>query len=130
MLALPFIRDCFRRCDSSPEIVSRISLSLKQLYRQVSSTEYVAKTATMPRYTVIEDHKVTATMKRTVYVEQREDIPDDASVFHYDELDEEFKDRFPELIENTPTKEFVCPESVLSNGDYVKFTDYYRIICG
>lgn len=69
-------------------------------------------------------------MKRTVHVEKIEDIPNDASVFHYDELDEEFKDRFPELIENTPTKEPVHSENVLSNGDYVKFTDYYRVTCG
>lgn len=69
-------------------------------------------------------------MNRTVHVEQKEDIPNDASVFHYDELDEEFKDRFPELVENTQAKESVCPESVLSNGDYVKFTDYYRVTCG
>lgn len=90
----------------------------------------MAKTAITTKYTVIEDHKVTATMKRTVYVEQIEEIPNDASVFHYDELDEEFKDRFPELIENTPTKESMRSGSVLSNGDYVKFTDYYRITCG
>jgi hypothetical protein len=68
-------------------------------------------------------------MERTVHVEKREDIPDNASVFHYDELDEEFKDQFPELIENTPIKEPMCSENVLSNGDYVKFTDYYQVTC-
>lgn len=97
--------------------------------QQISSAKHMAKTAAVPRYTTLESRNITATMERTVHVEKSEDIPDNASVFHYDELDEEFKDRFPELIESTPTKEPVCSENVLSNGDYVKFTDYYRVTC-
>jgi hypothetical protein len=69
------------------------------------------------------------TRERTVHVEQVESIPDDAAVFHYDELDEEFKHRFPALIERVPTEASVRPESMLSHGDYVKFTEYYRVTC-
>jgi hypothetical protein len=68
-------------------------------------------------------------MESTVHVEKTENVPDDAAVFHYDELNEGFKDQFPKLIEDTPAKESVCPASVLSNGDYVKFTDYYQVTC-
>jgi hypothetical protein len=83
----------------------------------------------MLRYIMDERHRTTATMERTVYVEKTDGVPDDAAVFHYDELDEGCKDRFPELIENSPSEEPVGSESVLSNGDYVKFTDYYRVTC-
>ncbi|EMA53625.1 MULTISPECIES: hypothetical protein [Halococcus] len=68
-------------------------------------------------------------MKSTVHVEKTESVPDDAAIFHYDELNEGFKAQFPKLIEDTSAKESVCPESVLSNGDYVKFTDYYQVTC-
>jgi hypothetical protein len=69
------------------------------------------------------------TMEHTIYVEQVETVPDSAAVFHYDELDEDLKHRFPALIERAPTKESVHSESVLSNGAYVKFTEYYRVTC-
>lgn len=69
------------------------------------------------------------TMKHTVHIEQVETVPDGASVFHYDELDEDLKHRFPALIERAPTEEPVRPENVLSNGDYVKFTEYYYVTC-
>lgn len=72
---------------------------------------------------------MTMPRERTVHVEQVETIPDDAAVFHYDELDETLKHRFPALIERAPNEASVHPESVLSNGDYVKFTEYYRITC-
>lgn len=68
-------------------------------------------------------------MERTVHVEQVDSIPKGATVFHYDELDDELKNRFPALIERAPTKEKVPPESVISSGDCVKFTDYYRVTC-
>jgi hypothetical protein len=94
-----------------------------------SSGEYIARTTTMITYTVKERHTIPMTRERTVYVEQVEAIPNDAAVFHYDELDEDLKHRFPALIERAPTNEPVRPESVLSNGDYVKFTEYYRVTC-
>jgi hypothetical protein len=68
-------------------------------------------------------------MESIVQVEKKESIPDDAAVFHYDELNEEFKDRFPQLTEGTPDEGSVGPESVLSDGAYVKFTDYYQVTC-
>ena len=89
----------------------------------------MAKIAIMPSHTAEERHTITATMERTVHIEKMESVPDDAAVFHYDELDEDFKYRFPELIENAPIEKPVRPECGLSNGDYVKFTDYYRITC-
>ena len=67
--------------------------------------------------------------ERTVHVEEVAAVPDDAAVFHYDELDEDLKHRFPALIEQAPTEAPVRPETVLSNGDYVKFTEYYRVTC-
>ena len=66
-------------------------------------------------------------MNSIVYVERRRSVPEDATVFHYDELNEDFKHRFPELAENTPVEGLVGPENILSDGDYIKFTDYYRI---
>lgn len=92
-----------------------------------SSSKYMAKTTTMVTYTVKEQHKMPMTRERTVHVEQVEAVPNDAAVFHYDELDEDLKHRFPALIERAPTKEPIRFESVLSNGDYVKFTEYYRV---
>jgi hypothetical protein len=89
----------------------------------------MATTIIMARYTTIKGLTIIMTRERTVHVEQVETIPDDAAVFHYDELDEKFKHRFSALIERTPTEASVCPESGLSNGVYVKFTDYYRITC-
>lgn len=68
-------------------------------------------------------------MQRTVHIEKSETIPDDASVVHYDELDGNCKEQFPELIKNSPTEESIHPKSTLSNGDYVKFTNYYRVTC-
>ena len=68
-------------------------------------------------------------MESIVHVEKRETIPDHATVFHYDELNEDFKDRFPKLTENTPAEGYVDSKSVISDGDYIKFIDYYQISC-
>jgi hypothetical protein len=89
----------------------------------------VATTITMTKYTTIENPITPVTRERTVYVEQVEAIPDDAAVFHYDELDETLKHRFPALSKHTPTEASVRTENVLSNGDYVKFTEYYQVTC-
>jgi hypothetical protein len=83
----------------------------------------------MTKHTTTENSITPVTRERTVHVEQVEAIPDDAAVFHYDELDETLKHRFPALIKRAPTEASVRPESVLSNGDYVKFTEYYRVTC-
>ncbi|WP_241431263.1 hypothetical protein [Halococcus thailandensis] len=89
----------------------------------------MAKTALMLRTTMIRDVIVDRAMESTVHVEKTESVPDDAAVFHYDELSEGFKDQFPKLIGDTSVEESVCSASVLSNGDYVKFTDYYQVTC-
>lgn len=94
-----------------------------------SNVGYMTITTTMIRYTTIESHISTMTGGHTVHVEQVETIPDDAAVFHYDELDETLKHRFPALTAHAPTKASIHPKSVLSNGDYVKFTEYYRVTC-
>lgn len=83
----------------------------------------------MVRYTTQESYTTIVTMERAVHVKKVDTIPDDAAVFHYDELNEEFKDRFPALIESTSSEESMRPESKISNGDYVKFTDYYQVTC-
>jgi hypothetical protein len=89
----------------------------------------VANIATVIRFSVGESVTIDMAMESIVHVEKRESIPDDAAVFHYDELNEGFKERFPRLTEDTPAKGSVGPESVLSDGDYVKFTDYYQVTC-
>lgn len=68
-------------------------------------------------------------MPRHVTVERTDSVPKGASVFDYDELNDELKERFPDLIETAPTEEPARPECVLSSGDYVKYTDYYRVTC-
>ena len=78
---------------------------------------------------MVEHAIIDMAMESIVHVEKREIIPDDAAVFHYDELNEKFKHRFPKLIEDALAEESVGSESVLSDGAYVKFTDYYQVTC-
>lgn len=66
-------------------------------------------------------------MARCIHVEPVEDVPEDASVFHYDELTEELKIRFPALVDDSPNNEQCLRTDQLSSGDCVKFTEYYRI---
>ena len=69
-------------------------------------------------------------MQRDVRVRKVETVPAEATVFHYDELDEGLKQAFPTLVERGggPVCESVA-DSPVSTGDCVKFTDYYRITC-
>lgn len=69
-------------------------------------------------------------MKRDVCVRKVETVPAEAAVFHYDELDEGLKQAFPSLVEEGggTVRESAVAASV-SEGDCVKFTDYYRITC-
>lgn len=83
----------------------------------------------MAKYTTTETPIIPVTSEHTVHIEHVEAIPDDAAVFHYDELKETLKHRFPALSKRAPTEASVRPESVLSHGDYVKFTEYYQITC-
>jgi hypothetical protein len=69
-------------------------------------------------------------MNGDVRVRKVETVPAEAAVFHYDELDEELKQAFPSLVEDGsgPAPASVT-NSPVSEGDCVKFTDYYRITC-
>jgi hypothetical protein len=109
------------------QVVSRNISTRKRAPHHSSSVRCVAKTIIMTKYTTTESPIIPVIRERMIYVEHVEDIPDDAAVYHYDELDEQLKHRFPALIENAPTEASVRPESVLSNGGYVKFTEYYRV---
>lgn len=70
-------------------------------------------------------------MKRNVRVRKVETVPTEAAVFHYDELDDQLKQAFPSLVEEGggTIRESAADGSV-SEGDCVKFTDYYCITCG
>jgi hypothetical protein len=70
-------------------------------------------------------------MNRDVRVRKVETVPADAEVFHYDELDEGLKQAFPSLVEDGggAVSGSVTDASV-SEGDCVKFTDYYQVTCG
>lgn len=83
----------------------------------------------MVRFSMVDCVMMDMATESIVHVEKRENIPDDAAVFHYDELNGDFKDQFPKLIEDTPVERSMGSESVLSDGDYVKFTDYYQVTC-
>jgi hypothetical protein len=67
----------------------------------------------------------------TIEIELIDAVPEHANVRHYDELDEEIKNRFPDLVaDDSPN----CIEQntiiAFDNCDceIVKFTNYYHII--
>ena len=68
-------------------------------------------------------------MGRLTRIEDSGTIPEDAVVFHYDELDADFRHRLPALIERTPPEELSLSDGDRADDVYVKFTDYYRINC-
>ncbi|APX97217.1 hypothetical protein SAMN05421809_2062 [Natronorubrum daqingense] len=56
-------------------------------------------------------------------------IPPDSRVYHYDELPERAKERFPRLIK-TDGRDVATPEQICNtfeSDDIIKFTNYYRI---
>ncbi|MFB6171080.1 MAG: hypothetical protein ABEJ23_01000 [Haloarculaceae archaeon] len=65
-------------------------------------------------------------MTRHVLVED-ECVPADATVRHYDELTEPVKERLPSLLaaEDGRTERTVAAD--LTAGEYIKYTDYYRV---
>lgn len=89
----------------------------------------MANIAIAIRFSMSKSIMIDMPIESIVHVEKRKNIPDDAAVFHYDELDESFKERFPKLAEDTPAEGSVDPENVLSDGDYIKFTDYFQVTC-
>jgi hypothetical protein len=69
-------------------------------------------------------------MQQAVDVRKVETVPAEATVFHYDELDEELKQAFPSLVERGGgTVHESAADLSVSGGDCVKFTDYYQITC-
>lgn len=70
-----------------------------------------------------------STMSQNVTLRKVEEVPGDSRVCHYDELDEETKERFPTLAANDNDAPSVDPEAVegLECCDLVKYTDYYEV---
>lgn len=70
---------------------------------------------------------------RTIDIVQIDAVPEHAKVRHYDELDEEIKDRFSELVTNGPlgwTGQDAVAAFDNCDCEVVKFTDYYHIVRG
>jgi len=67
-------------------------------------------------------------MPREMHIEADTSIPSDATVRHYDELGEETKERLPDLVPDEGGTR-VPPQVAtdLDAGEYIKFTDYYRV---
>lgn len=69
-------------------------------------------------------------MTNQIKVERVGEIPPDANVCHYDELDETVKHRFAEAVGSTSTgreedSSLTALEEI--NCDIVKFTEYYHL---
>lgn len=67
-------------------------------------------------------------MPASYRIEPAEEIPDGASVCHYDELDESAKYRLPDVVgSGQTTTTDPAFESTAETCDLVKFTDFFRI---
>lgn len=68
------------------------------------------------------------TVPSTFRIAPAEEVPEGASVCHYDELAGPAKERLPALAESSGTVTAdPAFESAAERYDLVKFTDYYRI---
>ncbi|WP_458209579.1 hypothetical protein [Haladaptatus sp. NG-SE-30] len=67
-------------------------------------------------------------MNPKITVEPAETIPDDASVRHYDELENGAKQHFPSVVEDGEQTIDVETALQFSDGEFVKFTGYYRVL--
>lgn len=69
-------------------------------------------------------------MNPKIRVERAEAVPDDASVRHYDELDSGAKRELSTLVSGERSEQFVDTETAgeFSDGEFVKFTGYYRVL--
>ncbi|WP_227374560.1 hypothetical protein [Haladaptatus halobius] len=67
-------------------------------------------------------------MNPKITVELTETIPDDASVRHYDELEHGAKQRFPNVVEHGEQNIDVKTALQFRDGEFVKYTDYYRVL--
>lgn len=64
----------------------------------------------------------------TIEIEPIDAVPEHAVVRHYDELDEEIKDRLPQLLDHTDSDGMAAFDDC--DCEVVKFTEYYRIVRG
>lgn len=80
---------------------------------------------------VQENHTQEKLMARRISVHPVETVPADASVCHYDELDERAKEQFPHLVPGGagPVETAVDRRTAaeLAECTLVKYTDYYRV---
>lgn len=67
-------------------------------------------------------------MEHTIHLEQMDSLPDDAAIYHYDELNEDLKEKFPKLIGSSSRKKSIQSKATISNGEFIKFTEYYQLI--
>lgn len=70
---------------------------------------------------------VTRTSITAVYRTTADSVPSGARVRHYDELPPFLKESFPELVENVTRGP--PAESDDNTGTFVKYTDYYYLLC-
>ena len=66
-------------------------------------------------------------MEHTVHLEQMDSLPDNAAIYHYDELNEDLKEELPELIKSSSRKRSIQSKDTISDGEFVKFTEYYQL---
>ena len=66
-------------------------------------------------------------MPHEITIRQTEDVPSDARVYHYDELEEEAKATLPSLAGTTGSTVDRTVADGLRDCDLVKYTDYYEI---
>lgn len=68
-------------------------------------------------------------MRPAVSARKVETVPTEGRVFHYDELDEDVQQLVFSLVEGDRDRLEPAGNPTVSDGDCVKFTDYYRIDC-
>lgn len=69
-------------------------------------------------------------MPSDIKIVPADDIPPDARVYHFDELDDRSKERLPALVSTDRCCVTVDDETAAGMADYglIKFTDYYRVV--
>ena len=69
-------------------------------------------------------------MASQVTVKQVDDVPEDACVCHFDELEERGQHRFAEAVKSLREQEEageLAADTAVSRCDIVKFTEYYLL---
>lgn len=71
-------------------------------------------------------------MSNQIKLEQIREVPPDARVCHYDELEDTVKHRFAKVVESDSADSpegSVVTELDVCGCDIVKFTEYYHLSC-